>query len=85
MDEWQAALERQIAREKELTRARDRLNAERRRLPMTEVRTDYLCDGPQGEPACSTCSTCSRGADSLSSIISCSGPTGRPAATAAPG
>lgn len=46
---WRSALEEQVAREKAHTRERDRLNAARRRLPMTEVRTDYLFEGPQGE------------------------------------
>ncbi|MDI5935723.1 DUF899 domain-containing protein [Halomonas kalidii] len=48
MDEWQAALEQQIAREKALTRERDRLNAERRRLPMVEVTKAYTFEGPAG-------------------------------------
>nr|WP_163502676.1 DUF899 domain-containing protein [Halomonas socia] len=47
--EWRAALEAQIAREKAHTRERDRLNAARRRLPMAEVRSDYVFDGPQGK------------------------------------
>ena len=47
-DEWRAALDRQIVREKAHTRERDRLNAERRRLPMVEVRSDYTFDGPTG-------------------------------------
>ncbi|WP_197038272.1 DUF899 domain-containing protein [Billgrantia saliphila] len=46
--EWQAALESQIAREKAHTRERDRLNAARRRLPMVEVRPDYVFEGPKG-------------------------------------
>jgi predicted dithiol-disulfide oxidoreductase (DUF899 family) len=48
-DEWQAALDQQIAREKAHTRERDRLNALRRRLPMVEVRSDYRFEGPGGE------------------------------------
>ncbi len=47
--EWHSALAEQIAREKAHTRERDRLNAARRRLPMTEVRADYVFEGPQGE------------------------------------
>ncbi len=47
-DEWQTALHEQIAREKAHTRERDRLNAERRRLPMVEVRDDYVFVGPPG-------------------------------------
>ncbi|MBW6390700.1 DUF899 domain-containing protein [Billgrantia antri] len=45
---WRSALDEQIAREKAHTRERDMLNAARRRLPMVEVRADYLFDGPQG-------------------------------------
>ena len=55
-NEWLAAKEL-LAREKEFTRQRDALNAERRRLPMTVVQKDYRFDGPDGEvsrPACST-------------------------------
>ncbi|MGY6564515.1 MAG: DUF899 domain-containing protein [Halomonadaceae bacterium] len=48
-EEWRSALNEQIAHEKAHTRERDRLNAARRRLPMTEVRTDYVFEGPQGE------------------------------------
>ncbi|MCE8011521.1 DUF899 domain-containing protein [Billgrantia desiderata] len=47
--EWRSALDEQIAHEKAHTRERDRLNAARRRLPMTEVRADYVFEGPQGE------------------------------------
>ena len=48
-DEWLGARVELLAREKELTRLRDRLNADRRRLPMVEVTTDYVFDGPDGE------------------------------------
>ncbi|MCC5883888.1 MAG: DUF899 domain-containing protein [Halomonas sp.] len=48
-EQWHAALEEQIAREKAHTRERDRLNAARRRLPMVEVQADYVFDRPQGE------------------------------------
>ena len=46
--EWRAAREELLVKEKELTRARDRLNAERRRLPMVEVEEDYMFEGPEG-------------------------------------
>jgi predicted dithiol-disulfide oxidoreductase (DUF899 family) len=36
-------------KEKEATRQRDRLNAERRELPMVEVVKDYEFDGPDGK------------------------------------
>src|SRR6185295_13770951 len=48
-DEWLAARTALLAKEKELTRARDALNAERRRLPMVEVTEDYRFEGPVGK------------------------------------
>ena len=36
-------------KEKEATRARDRLNAQRRRLPMVKMDKQYLFDGPDGQ------------------------------------
>ena len=47
--EWQDARVALLAKEKELTRARDALAAERRRLPAIEVTTDYRFTGPDGE------------------------------------
>jgi predicted dithiol-disulfide oxidoreductase (DUF899 family) len=47
--EWVAARERLLAKEKEATRARDALAAERRRLPMVRVDKDYVFEGPDGE------------------------------------
>jgi predicted dithiol-disulfide oxidoreductase (DUF899 family) len=47
-DEWLAARTQLLAREKELTRQRDALSAERRRLPMVEIDKDYVLDGPGG-------------------------------------
>jgi predicted dithiol-disulfide oxidoreductase (DUF899 family) len=46
--EWQAAREKLLAKEKEATRARDALAAERRRLPMVEFEKDYVFEGPRG-------------------------------------
>jgi predicted dithiol-disulfide oxidoreductase (DUF899 family) len=48
-DEWLAARKALLAKEKELTRARDALNAERRRLPMVEITKPYLFTGADGE------------------------------------
>ena len=48
-DEWLAARTALLEREKELTRRRDELNAERRRLPMVEITKDYRFTGPRGE------------------------------------
>ena len=47
--EWQAAHEALLAKEKEATRARDALAAERRRLPMVRIDKDYVFEGPDGE------------------------------------
>jgi predicted dithiol-disulfide oxidoreductase (DUF899 family) len=47
--EWQAAREALLAKEKESTRARDALAAERRRLPMARIDKDYVFDGPSGK------------------------------------
>jgi len=48
-DEWLAARTELLAREKEMTRARDALVADRRRLPMVEITKDYVFEGPDGE------------------------------------
>jgi predicted dithiol-disulfide oxidoreductase (DUF899 family) len=48
-EEWQAAHEALIAKEKEATRARDRLAAERRTLPVVRFDTEYVFEGPAGE------------------------------------
>src|SRR5262245_18930655 len=47
--EWLAARLKLLAKEKELTRARDALNAERRRLPMVKIEKDYVFEGPEGK------------------------------------
>src|ERR687888_837442 len=47
--EWQAAHEALLAKEKEATRARDALAAERRRLPRVRIDKDYAFDGPDGK------------------------------------
>ncbi|MGH2743271.1 MAG: DUF899 domain-containing protein [Thermoleophilaceae bacterium] len=47
-DAWQAAREGLLVKEKEATRARDALAAERRRLPMVRFDGDYVFDGPDG-------------------------------------
>ena len=47
-DEWLAARTELLAKEKELTKQRDALNAERRNLPMVEIEKDYVFDGPNG-------------------------------------
>jgi predicted dithiol-disulfide oxidoreductase (DUF899 family) len=48
-DEWLVARKQLLVKEKELTRRRDALNAERRMLPMVEIVKDYVFEGPEGE------------------------------------
>jgi predicted dithiol-disulfide oxidoreductase (DUF899 family) len=47
-EEWRRSREELLAKEKEATRARDALAAERRRLPMTEISGDHRFEGPDG-------------------------------------
>src|SRR6202162_3327841 len=48
-EEWIAARKAHLAHEKEFTRARDRLSAERRALPWVKVDNSYVFDGPKGK------------------------------------
>src|SRR5947199_5222143 len=47
--EWEAAREQLLVKEKKLTRARDALAAERRRMPWVAVEKKYQFDGPKGK------------------------------------
>src|SRR6187399_3661115 len=47
--EWEAARQQLLVKEKELTRARDALAAERRRMPWLAVEKEYQFDGPEGK------------------------------------
>ena len=47
-EEWEAARQELLVKEKELTRARDALAAERRRMPRMAVEKDYRFEGPDG-------------------------------------
>jgi predicted dithiol-disulfide oxidoreductase (DUF899 family) len=47
--EWLGPRKALLAKEKELTRYRDAVNAERRRLPMVKIEKDYLFDTPRGK------------------------------------
>src|SRR3954453_20518783 len=47
--QWEAARKKLLVKEKELTRARDALAAERRRMPWQAVETSYVFDGPNGK------------------------------------
>ena len=47
--EWEAARQKLLVKEKELTRARDAMAAERRRMPWMAVEKKYEFEGPQGK------------------------------------
>ena len=47
-EKWKAAREELLVREKEVTRARDALAAERRRMPRMAVEREYRFEGPDG-------------------------------------
>jgi predicted dithiol-disulfide oxidoreductase (DUF899 family) len=48
-EEWLADRIQLLAQEKELTRQRDRVNAQRRRLPMVKIEKNYEFDTPTGK------------------------------------
>jgi predicted dithiol-disulfide oxidoreductase (DUF899 family) len=48
-EQWLDARKKLLAQEKELTRQYDRVNAERRRLPMVKIEKHYMFEGPGGE------------------------------------
>jgi predicted dithiol-disulfide oxidoreductase (DUF899 family) len=47
--EWLAARTQHLSKEKELTRLRDQLSADRRSLPCVKVEKPYVFDGPDGQ------------------------------------
>jgi predicted dithiol-disulfide oxidoreductase (DUF899 family) len=47
-DQWLVARKELLTKEKELTRLRDRLSAERRELPWVKVEKEYVFEGPDG-------------------------------------
>src|SRR5262245_16361674 len=47
--DWEAARQELLVKEKSFTRARDALAAERRRMPWTAVEKKYEFDGPKGK------------------------------------
>jgi predicted dithiol-disulfide oxidoreductase (DUF899 family) len=47
-EEWLAARKALLVKEKELTKARDALSADRRRLPMVRIDKEYVFEGPEG-------------------------------------
>jgi predicted dithiol-disulfide oxidoreductase (DUF899 family) len=46
--EWETAREQMLVKEKELTRAKDALAAERRRMPRMRIEKEYTFEGPAG-------------------------------------
>ena len=48
-EEWLAARKQLLRKEKEFTRLRDQLSAERRELPWVKVDKQYVFDGPDGK------------------------------------
>jgi predicted dithiol-disulfide oxidoreductase (DUF899 family) len=48
-DEWLVARKQHLLKEKEFTRVRDQLSAERRNLPWVRVEKSYVFDGPDGK------------------------------------
>ncbi|MGD0313247.1 MAG: DUF899 domain-containing protein [Acidimicrobiales bacterium] len=49
LEEWEAARQQLLVKEKALTRSRDALAAERRRMPWLAVEKQYAFEGPDGE------------------------------------
>ena len=47
--EWLVSRRDLLAREKELTRARDAVSAQRRQLPWVKVEKEYVFDTPDGK------------------------------------
>jgi predicted dithiol-disulfide oxidoreductase (DUF899 family) len=48
-EQWRIERMKLLSHEKELTKQRDRINAERRRLPMVKIDTEYVFEGPKGK------------------------------------
>ncbi len=48
-EKWLVARKALLAKEKEMTRARDALNVERRMLPMVRIEKDYVFEGPDSK------------------------------------
>ena len=47
-EEWLVARKKLLAKEKEATRQRDALSAERRKLPMVKIEKEYVFERPDG-------------------------------------
>jgi len=48
-EQWLAERKKLLSDEKELTKHHDRVNADRRRLPMVKIEKDYAFEGPNGK------------------------------------
>src|SRR5882757_1295096 len=48
-EQWLGERKKLLAQEKELTQQYDRVNAQRRRLPMVKIEKSYLFESPGGE------------------------------------
>ena len=48
-DQWLAARKKHLVNEKKLTKEKDKVNAERRRLPMVKIDKKYVFEGPKGK------------------------------------
>src|ERR1700738_2300545 len=48
-DQWLAERKKLLADEKEINQHHDRVNPQRRRLPMVKIEKDYVFDGPKGK------------------------------------
>jgi predicted dithiol-disulfide oxidoreductase (DUF899 family) len=53
-EKWEGARRQLLVKEKELTRARDALAAERRRMPWLAVEKEYECSAPTPSMAAAT-------------------------------
>ena len=76
-DQWLTERKKLLTNEKKLTEHYDRVNAERRRLPMVKIEKDYVFNSPSGKP---NLKDLFEGHRSSSSIISCLTRRGRKAA-----
>ena len=59
-DHWLTERKKLLLDEKGLTKYHDRVNAERRRLPMVKIEKNYRFDGPKGKPSLKELFECRR-------------------------
>jgi predicted dithiol-disulfide oxidoreductase (DUF899 family) len=80
-EDWLTARRQLLRKEKEFTRARDQLSAERRELPWVKVEKSYVFDTPNGKE---TLADLFEGRSQLLVYHSCSARRGNRVARAAP-